>query len=279
MTLPKIWHASGMPPSSPQTVISQQTIARTVTGVSADEIAAHFNQLPERYFTQTEEADVALHIGMVNQLLHNISAADSIGALRPVIEWRDVPAHECSAVHVVTWDRAGLFYTLAGALSVAGLNILSARISTRNDHIAIDSFEVVGSDHQPVGDSRAREIFARTVEEALVAGRDLAPAIQAQALRYKSAPCAVRPTVEAYLEISAPRAIVEIHAADRFGLLYRVGRLIAEQGYNLSAARVHTERGLAIDSFHLEPADKRPLDVTRLALLRSALQTAVAPAG
>jgi [protein-PII] uridylyltransferase len=271
------WHASGM--KRPQTrppLLSQQTIAKNVTGVSADEITAHFNQLPERYFTQTDEAEVALHIEMVNRLLHNISTADSLGTLRPVIEWREVSAHGCSAVHVVTWDRAGLFYTLAGALSVAGLNILAARISTRNDHIAIDGFEVVGPDHGPVRDPRAQEIFAKAVEDALVSGRDLSGAIQNQAARYAgTAAPAVPPSVDAYLEITSPRAIVEIHAADRFGLLYRVGRIIAEHGFNLSAAKVHTERGLAIDRFHLEPADKRPLDVERLTVLRQALHAAI----
>ena len=82
---------------------------------------------------------------------------------------------------------------------------------------------------------------------------------------------AVSASIEAYLEISSPRAIIEIQAADRFGLLYRVGRLIAEHGFNLSAARVDTERGLAIDRFHLESADKHPLDADRLGRLRDSL--------
>ena len=252
-------------------MIDQQTIARTVPGVSADEITAHFNQLPERYFTQTEESDVALHIGIVNQLLHNISNAESLGTLRPVIEWQDNPANKCSVVHIVTWDRAGLFFTLAGGLSVAGLNILSARISTRNDHIAIDRFEVAGPDRKPVHDTHAKDLFARTVEEALMGGRDLADAILAQASRFTADAPAMSASIEAYLEISSPRAIIEIQAADRFGLLYRVGRLIAEHGFNLSAARVDTERGLAIDRFHLESADKHPLDADRLGRLRDSL--------
>lgn len=252
-------------------LISQQHIAQSVSGVSAEEIAAHFNLLPERYFAQTEESDVALHIGMVNRLLHNISAADSLGSLRPVIEWRDLPERGCSVAHVVTWDRAGLFYKLAGALSVAGLNILSARITTRTDHIAIDSFVVTGA----VQDEIAREVFSRTVESALVGNKDLAPAIRAQAAKFAAPASSLEaPVVEVYLEIVSPRVIVEIHAADRFGLLYRVGQVIADQGFSLAAARVHTERGLAIDAFHLEPADNRPVDGPRLRHLRDALVAA-----
>ncbi|MBA4136804.1 MAG: hypothetical protein C0518_05755 [Opitutus sp.] len=249
-------------------LISQQHIAQSVTGVSAEEIDAHFNLLPDRYFAQTDESDVALHLEMVNRLLHNISAADSLGSLRPVIEWRESPDHTHHVVHVVTWDRAGLFYKLAGALSVAGLNILSAKITTRNDHIALDSFEVgaAGPDIAP-----AREAFARSVEDALVANRDLSSAIAAQARLFAGEGSAHPPTVDVYLEINSARAIVEMHVPDRFGLLYRVGRVIAEAGFSLTSARVHTERGLAIDRFHLDAADDKPVDAARLNALREAL--------
>lgn len=245
----------------------------TAPGVSPEEIAAHFNLLPERYFAQADETEVALHLGMVHRLLHNISAADSLTALRPVIEWRDAPHAQCSVVHVVTWDRAGLFHKLAGALSVAGLNILAARITTRADHIALDSFEVGGAEPGPVRGTATHEAFARAVEEALVANRDLAPAIAARAAELPPAPPdAEAPVVEVYAEISSPRVIVEIQARDRFGLLYRVGRVIAEHGFTLLAARVDTERGVALDRFHLEPAAPAPADPARLARLRDALR-------
>lgn len=250
----------------------QQRIAATVSGIHAEEINAHFNLLPERYFVQTDDTEVSLHIGMVNRLLHSISAADSIGSLRPVIEWHDDFNRGCSVVHIVTWDRAGLFFKLAGAFGVAGLNILSAKITTRNDHIAIDTFEVTEPGHGPVRDTHARAVFEQTVEEALVANKDLGGEIAAQMKRFSpAADGATAPSVEVYLEISAPRAIVEIHAPDRFGLLYRVGHVITDQGFSLAAARVHTQRGLAIDSFYLESGDNVPIDLPRLRRLQAAL--------
>ncbi|MDP2139041.1 MAG: ACT domain-containing protein, partial [Candidatus Didemnitutus sp.] len=241
----------------------------------ADEIAAHFNLLPDRYFAQTGELDVALHLTMVNQLLRNISGADSLGSLRPVIEWRDDPDRECHSAHIVTWDRGGLFYKLAGALSVAGFNILSARITTRTDHIAIDSFEVAA----PAQNAESfRAEFTRAVESALVANQDLGAAISAQASHFAVTESSRIPSVEAYLEISQPRVIIEVHAPDRFGLLYRVGRVIAENGFSLTAARVHTERGLAYDQFDLDPSDDRAVDVARLTGLRDELLRALGAA-
>ena len=51
--------------------------------------------------------------------MQSISTADSLNPLRPVIEWKDDINRSYTTVHVVTWDRAGLFYKLAGAFSVA----------------------------------------------------------------------------------------------------------------------------------------------------------------
>lgn len=260
-------------------MIRQQQIAQTIPGVHAEEISAHFNQLPESYFVQTEDAEVALHISMVNRLLTAISAADSMATLRPVIEWRHAPERGCTVVHVVTWDRAGLFFKLAGAFSVAGLNILSARITTRADHIAIDTFEVVEPNSGPVQSAAARDTFARTVEDALVHNRDLESDIRHQSTKVVRLPGAThRPSVEAFLEVASPRAIVEVHAPDRFGLLHLVGKVISEQGFNLLGARVFTQRGLAVDSFYVQPADERALDPERLLTLRSVLLGALTAA-
>jgi [protein-PII] uridylyltransferase len=257
----------------------QQRIAETVTGIHTEEINAHFNLLPERYFTQTDDAELSLHIGMVNRLLHSISTADSLGSLRPVIEWQDDPIRDLTTVHIVTWDRAGLFHKLAGAFSVAGFNIISAKITTRSDHIAIDTFEVSEPGHGPVRDERARTLFTQTVEAALMSNKDIGAEITAQLQRFAApAASAHSPVVEVYREISAPRCIVEIHAPDRFGLLYRIGHVFTELGFSLGGARVHTQRGIAIDSFYLETEDNKPLGTDQLSLLKAALTTVLTPA-
>jgi len=255
----------------------QQRISENVLGIHSEEINAHFNLLPERYFVQTDDHELTLHIGMVNRLLHSISSADSLGSLRPVIEWQDDVNRGMSIAHIVTWDRAGLFYKLAGAFSVAGLNIISAKITTRSDHIAIDTFEVSEPGHGAVRNAQARELFTQTVESALMSAKDLGADIAAQIKKFANpATGATPPSVEIYLEITSPRAIVEIHAPDRFGLLYRVGHIFAEQGYSLSAARVHTQRGIAIDSFFIESDEKTPLDHERLNRLKAALTATLA---
>jgi [protein-PII] uridylyltransferase len=266
----------------------QALIAQTIPGISPDEISAHFNLLPERYFIQTDAPEITLHIQMVNRLLHSISTADSLNPLRPVIEWKDDINRSYTTVHVVTWDRAGLFYKLAGAFSVAGLSILSARITTRADHIAIDTFHVVEPGRGVVQNQKSMETFARTVDDALVSEKDLMPEIAAQAARLANAnrykagvselPSTFPPTVEVYHELSLKRIIVEIQAHDRIGLLYQLVKTISDHGFDITFARINTERSIALDTFYIEPQKSdAPLDEAQLHHLRDTLRAVITP--
>lgn len=213
--------------------------------VSEEEAHAHTSLLPDRYFLQTSPADVQSHLLMVHRLLHSIAGAESVGSLRPVVEWRDGPRPGTAAVHIVTWDRAGLFCKLAGALGASGLSIQSARIATRADHLAIDTFIV---EEQGGGLNTARDFATRVIEDALTGRREIRPpAARARA--------GVPPLVEIYREAGGPRLIIEVHASDRLGLLHQLARVLAEHNLDVSFARIDTERGLVLDTFHAEPAD------------------------
>ena len=267
-------------------MIHQELITKKIPGISSDEITAHFNLLPERYFIHTEPDEIALHIQMVNRLLKTISQADSLGSLRPIIDWKDDINRSLTIINVVTWDRAGLFYKLAGALSVAGLSILSARILSRNDHIAIDTFYVVEPGRGVVQSATAQELFAKTVEAALVNNKDLYPDIVEQSKKYSSRYLSSSssgnaadllhgsfpPSVDVYHELSMQRTIVEIQARDEIGLLYRLAKIIYDHKFDITFARIGTERGIAIDTFYIESADKEPVEEnTRLVALQQSL--------
>lgn len=269
-------------------MIQQELIAKTIPGISTEEITAHFGLLPERYFVHTDATEITLHISMVNRLLTSISTADSVGSLKPVIDWKDDLNRSLTIVNVVTWDRAGLFYKLAGAFSVAGLSILGAKVISRSDHIAIDTFYVVEPGRGVVQSANAQEIFAKTIESALVSNRDLYPEILTQARKYSSryAPGAnagphtsFPPTVEVYHELSMERTIVDIQARDQIGLLYRLAKTISDQGFDITFARIGTERGVALDTFYIESSDPaRPADTARLHTLRDTLAEVIKPA-
>ncbi len=290
-TLERLKHGAALDASlqEKKKMTQQELIAKTIPGISADEINAHFGLLPDRYFIHTDGEEIALHIQMVNRLLKSITTADSVGSLRPIIEWNDDLNRSLTVVNIVTWDRAGLFYKLAGAFSVAGLSILGAKVISRTDHIAIDSFFVSEPGRGPVQSASAQEKFAKTIEEALVANKDLLPDIMAQAkkiaaTRYLSTgsgetlQSSFPPTVDVYHELSMERTIVEIQARDQIGLLYRLAKTISDHNFDITFARIGTERGVAIDTFYIEGANHEPIESPeRLVALRDALNEVITP--
>ena len=268
-------------------MIQQELIERNIPGVSADEIIAHFGLLPERYSIHTDVDEIALHIQLVHSLLTNIASAESVGSLRPVIEWHNDINRSYTVVNVVTWDRAGLFYKLAGAFSVAGLSILSAKVNSRSDHIAIDTFYVVEPGRGIVQSANAQALFEKTIEDSLLSNKDLYPQIVAEAKKVASRYTIDRnsgphtsfpPSVEVYHELTVDRTIVDIQARDQIGLLYRLAKAISTQGYDITFARIGTERGIAIDTFYIENSDAATESTTeRLHALRDVLTEIIAP--
>jgi [protein-PII] uridylyltransferase len=171
---------------------------------------------------------------------------------------------------------------------VSGLNILGAKVISRSDHIAIDTFYVVEPGRGVVQSQAAMETFARTVEEALIQNKDLYPGIVAQAQKISGSRYTTEnntlhtsfpPTVEVYHELAMMRTIVDIQAHDQIGLLYRLAKTIFDHGFDITFARINTERGVALDTFYIESANHEATeDTARLHALRDSLARVITPA-
>lgn len=266
-----------------KTMLHNKIQQRAIAGVSEEEIEAHFTLLPERYFINIKADEIELHLRMVNQLLSQIHSAESIGALAPIVDWRDDIDLGMTVVNVVTWDRAGLFYKLAGALSLAGVNITNTKAISRSDHISIDTFYIMDAAGGMVTNTKAKGIFQARLEEALIQGKELMPAISELEARLQSKqkpkdmlPAPFPPSVDVYHELSLKRTILEVQAMDRIGLLYQLARLVTKNGYDISFARIATERGVAMDTFYIESIDpKAEMDTNHLLELREQIEALV----
>jgi [protein-PII] uridylyltransferase len=74
------------------------------------------------------------------------------------------------------------------------------------------------------------------------------------------------------------RTIVEIQARDQIGLLYRLAKTISDHNFDITFARIGTERGVAIDTFYIEGANHEPIESPeRLHALRDALNEVISP--
>lgn len=242
-------------------MIYEKLLAMDISDVSQEEIHAHCNLLPERYFVHNSIEEIIIHIKLVNQLLRSIQEAESLAALAPIIDWTDDFNRGHTTVTVVTWDRAGLFYRLAGSFSLAGLNIVSAKAINRMDHITIDTFYVSDAKGGIVQNKSARETFEQCLEISVVKNKDLTKRILEESAKQdrstffktdKHAHTPFSQSVHVYQELELDKTVVEVEAYDKIGLLYFLGKIIFEQGYDMTFSRISTERNIAVDTFYIE---------------------------
>lgn len=228
-----------------------------------DEIDAHFANLPPSYFREAHAGDVATDV----QLAHEFMRAQVLGEdspMAPVVQSSHTPAHGCSVVRCCAWDRHGLFGRLAGALTAAGLNILSAEIYTRGDGFVLDTFYVVEpATGNPAG-QRALERFKEFAREALTGQLDLVRRLRSQ--RGLSQPRYLEPggeplapRIQFHQESSPTRTILEVDAEDRLGLLYTIATVLAGLGVDIALAKINTANGVASDAFYISEAGGQPI--------------------
>ena len=102
------------------------------------------------------------------------------------------------------------------------------------------------------------------LNKALIEHKELMPAITeleekivSNAKYSDMLPSPFPPSVDVYHELSLKRTIIEVQASDRIGLLYQISQLISKKGFDISFARIATERGVAMDTFYIENMDLR----------------------
>ena len=218
-----------------------------------DEIDAHFNGMPGRYFMIHDARAVARDLTLAHRFMH-LQLTEADRALEPALLWHEEPDRGFAAVHVCTWDRPGLFYKLSGALAAAGLNILAAQIYTRDDGIVLDDFFVVDARTAKLPEANVRQRFERLVIEVLAHGLDPAGAI-AKAQQYPPLYRAIGERLPTTVRFdnheSTEYTIIDVEAEDRVGLLFALASTLHDLELDIGLAKIVTEKGAAIDSFYV----------------------------
>lgn len=206
-----------------------------------------------RYLADRAPADF-WHSFAPETLAGFIAALDKNAGIKEqatVVRVLPAPTHDYTEVFVFTPDRKGLFATLAGALSAAGASIVSARIFTLPDGMALDVFQV--QDLQGHAYDNAA-FMQRTVKAALAGALDIeAEIVQRQKnLPRRSQSFRVVPQVILDNNASNSHTVVEVTGKDRPGFLYAVTSALTELGLQISAAKVTTFGSRAMDVFYVK---------------------------
>jgi len=165
-----------------------------------------------------------------------------LAAGRTVVRGRD------TTLLAVAPDRPGLLSRVAGALSLHGLDVLSAD-AYAEDGMAVEQFEVTSS----FGPMIAWDRVEPDVERAIGGRLALDARLDARAEVYadRRRPNLPPPVVRFDDDASGTATVVEVLAPDAIGLLYRVTRVFASFELDLRTAKVQTLGDQVVDAFYL----------------------------
>jgi [protein-PII] uridylyltransferase len=169
-------------------------------------------------------------------------------------------------------DRPGLLSTCAGVLALNQLDVRAAKMSVENGYTT-GVFAV----RPRFGRAPVPEILADAVRAALEGTLPLADRLRQREADYRQHGGPTAPPRISWHngEVSgAATGIVEVRAADRAGLLYRLTAAIAEEGLDVTSARIETLGADAVDCFYVCNPSGSPVEPAQRARVDEALVAA-----
>jgi [protein-PII] uridylyltransferase len=210
-------------------------------GMTKEQDITLWKSLDASYFQRHDAQDIVWHA----RNLQGLTAASD-----PIVRARLSPLGEGIQVLIYTPDQEALFARICGYFDRIAYTIQEARIYTTLDGRALDSFQIV---HRSAESEHYRNVLKRIEEELQLRLKTQAPLDAPQKVRLsrhlQHFPIPLMVHVgEPERDHLRPMTIV---AGDRPGLLYRVSRVLVNNGINLRGARINTLGERAEDTFLL----------------------------
>ncbi|GIX13773.1 MAG: bifunctional uridylyltransferase/uridylyl-removing enzyme [Paracoccaceae bacterium] len=149
-------------------------------------------------------------------------------------------------------DHPGIFARMAGALSIAGANVVDARTYTTSDGFATMAFWIQDRNGRPYAESRLDRL-RRSVERMLKGEISAREEFRVRdRVKRRVADFTVPTRILFDNDGSDIFTIIEISARDRPGLLYDLARTLSSLGISISSAVIATYGEQAVDVFYVK---------------------------
>jgi len=268
------------PDAAKQMVATRKAVLAASQGMDCDFVHTAMEAMPPRAFLALNGPTLAAHIRQVNTLREAV-ATDRIRKPSNIggkgvnrIEVEPGKAKGTFRLTIAALDQAGLFATIAGAITLHGLNILAADIFTWKDGTAVDVFTV----SEPPENLFADEIWARisrSIGYAMVGKLNIASRLDdrrnSPITKSRTGP-KLRPIATIDNTSSDFYTVIEIAATDRTGFLFDMARTLIEHDIFIHLAKISTIKGRAADIFHVKDEHgQKLLDEERINAIQKAL--------
>lgn len=212
----------------------------------------------------------------VNNIVWHTLAIDAHGnSDEPLVVIRPTSNREfegATQIFIFMKDQINLFAATTATLDQLNLNIQDARIMTsETEQNAVDTYIVLDEKNEPIENQERLEKIRLTLIEALANPENYSTIIQRRtprALKQFNVKTKVTISNDPLLQ----HTIIEVIAADRPGLLARMGAIFAELNIQILSAKILTEGEQVLDIFHILNQEGLPLADEQLCL---ALEQAV----
>ncbi|WP_430459736.1 [protein-PII] uridylyltransferase [Thalassolituus sp. LLYu03] len=247
--------------------IQQEAIRKLVKkGMSEEQVRAIWGEPGDDYF---------LREGIDNIVWQAEAIAAHGQSTQPLVSIRQTSDRQfegATQIFIFMKDQLNLFAATTATLDQLNLNIQDARIMTsEKEHNAVDTYIVLDENNEPIEEPARIELIRKTLTEALAHPEDYSTIIQ------RRTPRALKQfQVETQVSMSNDpvmhRTVLEVIAADRPGLLARMGAIFAEFGTQMQGAKILTEGERVSDIFFILDRNGQPFsDAEQCQLLKDAI--------
>jgi [protein-PII] uridylyltransferase len=149
-------------------------------------------------------------------------------------------------------DHPGIFARLAGALALAGANVVDARTYTSSDGIATAAFWIQDNEGKPYEKtrlSRLRSSVLRTLKGEILAKEALR---DRDKVKKRERDFTVPTRITFDNTGSEIYTIIEVETRDRPGLLHDLARTLTANSVSISSAIIATYGEQAVDVFYVK---------------------------
>jgi len=200
------------------------------------------------------------------------------------IDTRIDRARAITEITIYADDHPGLFSRIAGAIAVAGANIVAANVFTLSNGRALDTFSIQSVpsdvDGQPSAYDRPEKLarLATHIEHALAGRLRLREQLAKRpAIPSRLSVFTVPPRVIIDNAASKYHTLVEVNGRDRIGFLYDVTAAITALGLSIRTAKITTYGERAVDVFYcVDIFGQKVVEEDKLARIREKLLAALA---
>lgn len=223
-------------------IASKKTAAQTAFELPAEKFQRLAKRMPESYWI-AEPDDIIIR--NLRLLMDNAQEALAIDACY-------YPDRGATLITVLAADHPGLFYRIAGAIHLAGGNIIDARIHTSTDGLAVDNFLVQDPWGRPFQEADQIQRLKQSIGDALANRSKLSPRLMAKPVALRRADAfRIAPSVLIDNKASNRFTVVEVSAADRPALLNNLALALFQSKVTLHSAHIATYGERAVDTFYV----------------------------